>query len=260
MQQLWEAEIYTIILSMFTYILAELAGVKVHVADMVSQQAVDLGGAQVNRAGTETISFHSASFQWTIGWQPLKRTQVVVKGGHGPSDLPSITVDHLSCQVLRVAVSARREVINDDGQKKQTPPLSKSNSKVCWTRDALITIHGWQPLQLGRAVFLMLLVTAQQSGRAAWLTFNCTIESTQLQCTCLMVSVKCSETFSLVPTCQQLVWNGPHIIADSHAPHVPTELWFKRMVFVSAALDVTGHKSLLANTNHFFKYLQYTLN
>lgn len=100
---------------MLTYILAELAGVKVHVADMVSQQVVDLGGAQVNQAGTEIISLHFASFQWAIGGQPLKRTQVVVKGGLGPSDLPPITVDHLSCQVLRVAVSARtREVINED--------------------------------------------------------------------------------------------------------------------------------------------------
>lgn len=103
---------------------AELAGADVHVADVVPQQAVDVVGAQVNGAGQEVAPLHLASFQWPVGRQPLERAQAVLKGGLGSPDLPPVAAEHLSRQVLRVAVSART------GGK-----LERSTTNIFWTSD-----------------------------------------------------------------------------------------------------------------------------
>lgn len=91
----------------FTQVRAELAGADVHVADVAPQQAVDVAGAQVNRAGQVAAPLHLAPLQRPEGQQPLERAQVVLEGRLGCPDLPPVAAEHLSRQVLRVAVPAR---------------------------------------------------------------------------------------------------------------------------------------------------------
>lgn len=95
---------------------------------MAPQQAVDLFGAQVDRAGQEITSLHLLSFQWPVGRQPLERAQVVLKGRLGSPDLPAVAAENLSRQVLRVAVSVRTEKINDKGFFR--PVISGENHLV----------------------------------------------------------------------------------------------------------------------------------
>lgn len=92
----------------FTKSSAEVAGANVHIVDMGPQQVGDFRWWQVDRARTEVLSVQLASLFWAIGWHPFKTTQGMVEGRLGAFDWLPITVDHLSCEVLRVAMSERK--------------------------------------------------------------------------------------------------------------------------------------------------------
>lgn len=87
---------------------AELAGVHFHVTDVGPQQADDLTWGQVDRVWTEVLPVFLVSFQRAIGWNPFEVTQEVVEGGLGAFDWVPVTVENLSVDVLRVAVSRRK--------------------------------------------------------------------------------------------------------------------------------------------------------